>query len=82
MRKLYKPGTMQVIWGVPCDYKDFPDDEVDQALAEGWETDPLECDPKLLEMAEKGAEIEPRSTIEKKPARKPAKRAAKKPVSK
>ena len=72
MRKLYRPGAMENIWGIDVDYKDFPDDEVDQALAEGWEENPLECCPKLIAGAEKGAAMAKAEQEAKKPAKKPA----------
>lgn len=76
MRKLYKPGTMETVWGIDVDYQDFPDDQVDKALAEGWKKDPFECCPKLIAGAEKGAAMAKAEQEAKKAAKKPAARRA------
>ena len=33
---LYRNGNKHVIWGKPCEYKQFADEDVDQALQDGW----------------------------------------------
>jgi len=46
MRKLYKPGNMIEVWGVKCDWKDVPEDEVSAHLADGWSVSPLDMEDK------------------------------------
>ncbi len=33
---LYRNGNKHVIWGKECEYKQFADEDVDQALSAGW----------------------------------------------
>ena len=42
MRTLYRKGDREEVWGVKFDYAEFEDSQVDEALADGWVSNPLE----------------------------------------
>lgn len=42
MRTLYRKGDRDEVWGVKFDYAEFDDSQVDEALADGWVSNPLE----------------------------------------
>jgi hypothetical protein len=37
---MYQPGDDQVIWNIKCNVKTFRDEEVEQAIADGWFASP------------------------------------------
>ena len=44
MRKLYKPGDAETIYGIGCDWKDVADEDVDGFISSGWYLSPLDFD--------------------------------------
>lgn len=47
---LYRNGNKHVIWGKGCEYRQFNDEDVDQALKDGWVDHPNKLvDEKVVE---------------------------------
>ena len=71
---LYRNGTKDRIWGIDCEYKQFADEDVDAAIADGWVDHPHKL-PKESAVKEVNDLIEDAVFEEVKPKKRRTKKA-------